>query len=61
MLLIMQAARVTREGRKLKNHAISIRARPFQYANTPQSDMDSFLQYTQAVHLRVCVCCTQQG
>lgn len=55
MSLAMQAARVTREGGRLKNIVTSIRARPFQYAKTPQSELDSFLLYAQAVHLRVCV------
>ena len=48
-----QAARVTYECNKLKESGPFIRTRPFQYSNTPQLDLDSFVTFTQAVKLRV--------
>ena len=53
IICFTQAARVTREGGRLKNNVTAIRARPFRYTNTPRADLDSLIQYTQAVHLRV--------
>ena len=53
----MQAARVSAACRTLKQTAAIIRERPFQYAKVPQLDLDSFVIYTSAVHLRVSVQC----
>ena len=55
--LPMQAARVSAACRTLKQTAAIIRERPFQYAKVPQLDLDSFVIYTSAVHLRVSVQC----
>ena len=51
--LPLQAARVTDACDKLKQTGPEIRARPWQYTNTPQLDLDSYIQLTQAVRMRV--------
>ena len=32
-----------------------VRARPLQYTNTPQIELDSYVTLTQAVRMRVCL------
>ena len=48
-----QAARVTNAAERLKDTGPEIRARPLQYMNTPQLELDSYIQLTQAARLRV--------
>ena len=49
----LQASRVTGAGLGLKRSGVIIRSRPLQYLTFQQSDLDSFVLYTQAVKLRV--------
>ena len=44
---------MTGAGRRLKTIGVYLRSRPLQYANDPQSDLDSIVAYTHAVSLRV--------
>ena len=44
---------MTHAAELLKETGPAIRARPMQYINTSQQDLDSYLQLTQAVRLRV--------
>eukprot|EP00731_Ephydatia_muelleri_P011633 Em0006g527a len=48
----VQASRVTGAGLGLKRSGVIIRSRPLQYLTFQQSDLDSFVLYTQAVKLR---------
>ena len=48
----VQASRVTSAGLGLNRSGVFIRSRPFQYTASQQSDLDSFVLYTQAVKLR---------
>ena len=56
----MQASRVTSAGLGLNRSGVFIRSRPFQYTASQQSDLDSFVLYTQAVKLRVRFSCNRQ-
>ena len=49
----IQASRVTGAGLQLRNSGVHIRSRPFQYTNTPQSELDSFVLYMHALKLKV--------
>ena len=49
----MQAARVTNACNKLIATGPEIRARPLQYVNMSQIDLDSYVTLTQAVRMRV--------
>ena len=51
--VFLQAARVTDAAQKLKATGPEIRSRPMQYVSTSQLELDSYLQLTQAVKLRV--------
>lgn len=51
----IQAARVTDTCEKLKATGPEIRARPLQYINTPQIELDSYITFLRAVRLRVSV------
>ncbi len=53
LLCRLQAARVTDAADKLKDTGPLLRARPLQYMNTPQLELDSYITLTQAVRLRV--------
>ena len=53
LYLHSQAARVTHHCDKLKQTGFYLRSRPFQYSKTPQSDLDSYLAFTQSAKLRV--------
>ena len=48
-----QAARVTNACNKLISTGPEVRARPLQYTNTPQIELDSYVTLTQAVRMRV--------
>jgi len=48
----VQAARVTDTCEKLKATGPEIRARPLQYINTPQIELDSYITFLRAVRLR---------
>ncbi|KAL5500390.1 hypothetical protein EMCRGX_G011943 [Ephydatia muelleri] len=52
VIAFVQASRVTGAGLELKRSAVSRRSRRFQYTASQQSDLDSFVLYTQAVKLR---------
>lgn len=50
---LTQAARVTHACELLKDVGPEVRARPYQYQNTPQLDLDSLVSYLYSVDLRV--------
>ena len=54
-LLCIQASRVTNACQQLQKCGPFIRARPFQYAASPQVDLDSFVLFSHASKLRVMV------
>ena len=45
---------MTDAAQQLKATGAEIRSRPLQYMSTSQLELDSYLQLTQAVKLRVC-------
>jgi hypothetical protein len=49
---IIQAARVTYFGNKLKETALEIRSRPFRYRDIPQIDLDSLVSYCCNVEMK---------
>ena len=53
-LSYFKAARVSHFGSQIKETALEIRARPFQYQDTPQLHLDSFVTYCSNVELKVC-------
>ena len=53
MPIIIQAARVTNACNSLIATGPEIRARPLQYVNTSQIDLDSYVTLTQSVRMRV--------
>ncbi|XP_019856109.1 PREDICTED: uncharacterized protein LOC100635115 isoform X2 [Amphimedon queenslandica] len=52
LLPLIQAARVTHSGCWLKKTALEIRTRPFSYRDTPQLDLDSFVNYCGSIQLK---------
>ena len=48
-----QAARLTSKCRQLRRLGLQVRSRPFIYSDTPQLDLDSFLQYTNSTRYTV--------
>ena len=51
--LRLQAARVTHACDALKDTGPEIRARPMQYRQTPQLDLDSLVNFISSLELRV--------
>jgi hypothetical protein len=49
---LIQASRVTNAGYWLKKTALEVRSRPFNYKDTPQLDLDSFVTYCSNVQLQ---------
>ena len=54
ILMLMQAARVTRAGRWLVRTGLEIRSRPYNYKDTPQLELDSFITYSSTIDFSVC-------
>ena len=56
-ILPLQAARVTHACDMLKDTGPEIRARPMQYRETSQLDLDSLVTFISSLDLRVMISC----
>ena len=53
LILLPQAARVTRACTRMKKVPLEIRSRPYNYTDTPQLDLDSVVTFSAALNMSV--------